>query len=92
MPRKNPRLVSGLGGSTKVEDSRQKQREILQKMMPAKPKARDWLLLQVLLDLESRDLIDPIETEDDALQFFLPCADSAVRRRALEQAGPEAHQ
>ena len=74
------------------DENRQKRRALLRRMMPAKPKARDWLLLQVLLDLESRDLIDPIETEDDDLQFFLPCADSAVRRRALGQAGPEAHQ
>ena len=70
----------------KVKDSRQKHRALLRKMMPAKPNATDRLVLQSLLELERRGLIVPIETDDGSLQFFLPYADSAVRRRAIEQA------
>ncbi|MBU2858185.1 hypothetical protein HF289_15445 [Acidithiobacillus ferrooxidans] len=74
----------------KAKDSRQKRRALLRKMMPAKPNATDRLVLQSLLDLERCGLIVPIETDDGSLQFFLPYADSAVRRRPLEQAEQEA--
>ena len=73
----------------KVKDTRQKHRALLQKMMPAKPNAKDRLVLQLLLDLERCGLIVPIETDDGSPQFFLPYADSAVRRRAIEQAQQE---
>ncbi|MBU2854748.1 MULTISPECIES: hypothetical protein [Acidithiobacillus] len=73
----------------KAKDGRQKRRVLLRKMMPAKPNATDRLVLQSLLELERCGLIVPIETDDGSLQFFLPYADSAVRRRPLEQAEQE---